>query len=88
MTNTKIAAASKIHEECRLALASAITPYADKLGAASMLAVASAFVGQLLAMQDQRTMTPGVAMEIVAKNIELANHDIVNHLRDVRGYRA
>jgi hypothetical protein len=57
-------------------------PYADKLGAQGMLAVASALVGQLIAMQDQCTMTWAMALEIVAQNIEGANADILNALRD------
>jgi hypothetical protein len=38
-----------------------------------MLAVAAYFVGQLVALQDQRWMTPAMAMEIVAANIEAGN---------------
>lgn len=38
-----------------------------------MLAVASYFVGQLLALQDQRKMTPAMGLEIVSSNIEAGN---------------
>lgn len=69
-------------EQCRQALIDAMRPYADKLGAQRMLAVASAFVGQLVALQDQRTMTPAMAMEIVARNIEGANQEVLDGLRD------
>lgn len=38
-----------------------------------ILAVVSYTVGQLVAMQDQRKMTPDMAMQIVADNIEAGN---------------
>lgn len=38
-----------------------------------MLAVASYFVGQLLALQDQRKMTPAMGLQIVSSNIEAGN---------------
>lgn len=43
------------------------------LRADEMLAIASYFVGQLVALQDQRKMTAAMAMEIVSGNIELGN---------------
>lgn len=67
-------------EACRQALVAAIMPYADKLGPQGMLAVASALVGQLVAMQDQRTMTVEMAMQIVASNIEGANQEVLDAL--------
>ncbi len=38
-----------------------------------LLAVSSYFVGQLLALQDQRTMTPEAAMDLIKGNIEAGN---------------
>jgi hypothetical protein len=80
MPNTKIVPASPEAEACRQALVAAIGPYADKLGAQGMLVVASALVGQLIAMQDQRSMTPAMAMEIVRRNIEQANQEVLANL--------
>jgi phage gp37-like protein len=45
----------------------------EHLSAVEMLAVTSILVGQLIALQDQRTMTPAQAMEIVSRNIEIGN---------------
>lgn len=45
-----------------------------------MLAVASHFVGQLVAMQDQRKLTPAMAMQIVASNIEAGNQGVIEEL--------
>lgn len=75
-------------EACRQAILAAIRPYADKLGAPGMLAVASALVGQLIALQDQRTMTRKMALEIVAANIEGANQEVIDGLRDAPAGRA
>lgn len=43
------------------------------LSGMEMLAVASNLVGKLVAMQDQRKITPAQALEIVAKNVEEGN---------------
>lgn len=45
-----------------------------------MLAVASYFIGQLVAMQDQRKLTPAMAMQIVANNIEAGNQHTIAEL--------
>ena len=80
MPRTVLVATSPESEACRQALAAAMRPFADRLGAQGMLAVASAFVGQLIALQDQRVLTPTMAMEIVARNIELANLEVISNL--------
>lgn len=38
-----------------------------------MLAVAAYFVGQLLALQDQRRMTPEMGLQVISSNIEAGN---------------
>lgn len=42
-----------------------------------MLAVASQLVGNLIALQDQRLVTAGIVMEMVARNIEMGNAEAV-----------
>jgi hypothetical protein len=88
MTKINTVPTSPEAEMCRQALANAMRPYADKLGPQGMLAVASAFVGQLIALQDQRTTTPAMAREIIVRNIEGANQEVVNGLRDSTAGRA
>lgn len=56
--------------------------HADKMTSAEVLAIAANMVGKLIAMQDQRRMTPKQAMEIVARNIEEGNRQALEHLRD------
>ncbi|MDE2469419.1 MAG: hypothetical protein KGL35_11900 [Bradyrhizobium sp.] len=70
------------------AMLAALRPYADALGPAGMLAVTANLVGKLIAMQDQRIMTPAMAMEIVASNIEAANQDVISRLAKSHGGRA
>lgn len=50
-----------------------------------MLAVASYFVGQLVALQDQRKITPAMAMEIVGSNIEAGNQQAMAEVRSAAG---
>lgn len=50
-----------------------------------MLAVASYFVGQLVALQDQRKMTPDMAMQIVASNIEAGNQHAMAEVMSAGG---
>ena len=50
-----------------------------------MLALGAHLVGQIIALQDQRKMTPGLAMEIVARNIELGNADVIAPLMRSEG---
>lgn len=49
----------------------------EKLSAVQILAIISHLVGQVLAMQDQRTMTPDGGMRIVAANIEAGNAEAI-----------
>lgn len=38
-----------------------------------ILAVASQYIGMLLALQDMRTMTPQKGLELIMRNIEIGN---------------
>lgn len=44
--------------------------------------------GMLIAMQDQRTMTPDQAMDMVAKNIEAGNASAIDQLFEGTGGNA
>lgn len=57
----------------------------EHLRADEMLAVASYFVGQLIALQDQRKMTPRMAMELVASNIEAGNQYAMTEVKSAGG---
>lgn len=65
------------HDLCNL-----VRKHADAMTALELLAVAANMVGKLVALQDQRTVTPARAMEVVAQNIELGNRQAVGELLD------
>lgn len=50
-----------------------------------MLAVAANMLGKMIAMQDQRSVTPEMAMEVVAKNIESGNMQVLEQLSKTQG---
>lgn len=64
----------------RLALCEAMRAFGDRLTPPEQLAVASYLVGQLIALQDQRTMTPAMAFAIVQANLQAGNEGVVNDL--------
>ena len=53
--------------------------------ALEFLAVAANMLGKLVAMQDQRAVTPAMAMKIVADNIEHGNKDVMDRLSKSKG---
>lgn len=61
----------------REAVLDAIKPFQDALSGQEMLAIMAYTLGQLLAFQDQRTMTPDMGLEIIGKNIEKGNADAI-----------
>lgn len=62
-----------------------IAKHGDKIDAKEMLAVAGNMLGKLIALQDQRTMTPKEAVEIVVKNIEYGNQQAFDELHKTKG---
>lgn len=68
------------HLAFRNALIAVIAQYGRDMPSDELLAIASHFVGQLIALQDQRVMTPAMAMEIVIQNIQHGNADVVEPL--------
>ena len=73
------------HEVAYQDICKLISKHAPNFSAVELLAIAANMIGKLLAMQDQRTMTPAQAMEVVAKNIESGNQEIVDQLHQSRG---
>lgn len=75
------------HRAFRDKLIEALREFSD-VPADEMLALASHMVGQLVALQDQTKFTPETAMEIVARNIEIGNAEVIDDLRSAVGGRA
>lgn len=76
------------HKAFRDALIATMAQHGSDLQADELLAIASHLVGQLIALQDQRTMTAAMAMEIVMRNIEGGNADAIDPLLTQTGGRA
>lgn len=57
----------------------------SRLPASHMLAVSAQVTDMIIALQDQRTMTPEMAMAIVAENIEVGNKGIINTIMETKG---
>lgn len=65
------------HLAFRDAMIATMREHGTELPAEELLAVAAHFVGQLIALQDQRTMTRELAMQIVSNNIEQGNMEVI-----------
>lgn len=65
------------HQVAYQDLAVLLHKHADKVPAMELLAIAANMVGKLVAMQDERTVSCEMAMELVAENIEQGNHEAV-----------
>lgn len=76
---------SPVHENLKIALVAVLAEYGSKMTAQELLAVTANLVGNLIACQDQRTMTPLVAMEIVTRNIEQGNKNQIGVLMQTMG---
>jgi len=64
----------------RKGLERCIAEHGKTLDAVEILAVLSHLVGQVIAVQDQRAMTPEMAMEVVGANLEVGNREVVDSL--------
>lgn len=77
---TKVVQPSAEHEQLRLALCKCIRRKAPDMPAEEILAICCQFVGQLIAMQDQRRFTPESIITLVNANIEMGNQHAIDFL--------
>lgn len=68
------------HEAFYQDLAELLRKHTADLPAIEMLAVAANMVGKLVALQDQRTITPEIAMKTVAENIQAGNRQVLDQM--------
>lgn len=73
------------HKRFEAGVKAAMKEHVGGLNGEEMLAIMSQVLGQLIAMQDQRTMTPGRAMAIVSVNIEEGNRAALADLAKPEG---
>ncbi len=85
MAGTKTVTPSPAHLAYREALIQAMRDHGQTLQAHELLAINAHMVGQLIAFQDQRTMTPDEAMRIVGQNIEQGNTEALAELMGAPG---
>jgi hypothetical protein len=64
---------TKAHKAFRTDFLKLLDAHAGKLDASEMMALAAYSVGQIMAMQDATKWTSELAMDLVAKNIEMGN---------------
>lgn len=79
---TKTVAPNATHAAYVDDLKAVMQKHAEALTAQELLALTSQLVGQILAFQDQRTMTPQMGLEIIGRNIEIGNDMAVGMLRN------
>lgn len=76
------------HEVAYQDICQLVNRHADKLNAIELLAIAANMLGKLVALQDQRTTSPAMAMEVVAKNIESGNKQVLDQLAKTKERQA
>ena len=81
----KIATPNINHVAFRNDLLALLNQHAGTLDATEMLALAAHTTGQLIAFQDQRRITPEMAMKCVADNIEQGNREAMSGLDAAKG---
>lgn len=74
------------HEVAYQDLCALVNKHAADMSALELLAVAANMLGKLVALQDQRKVTPATAMEIVAQNIEHGNKQVLDQLGRTQGF--
>jgi hypothetical protein len=79
-----IVAAKKVHEDAFQDFVKWLDKYGH-LPPQELLALVSNLLGKMIALQDQRTMSPEEAMEIVASNIHHGNQQIMAELMASKG---
>lgn len=85
MTPMKTVSPSIDLGQFRIDLLALMDRYAGVLPSDQILAMSAIACGQILAMQDQRTMTKDMALDIVLRNIELGNAQMVTALMNSAG---
>ncbi len=73
------------HVAFRDAMLATMRQYAADMPAEEILALTAHMVGQILAIQDQRKMTPAMGMKLIADNIEQGNREAIDGLSKSEG---
>lgn len=82
---TRLHVAAPEHEVAYQDIVALVRKHGEHLSAVEMLAIAANMLGKLCAMQDQRSLTPAMVMEIVAQNVEEGNRQAVAEVMKSEG---
>lgn len=82
---TRLHVAAPEHEVAYQDIVALVRKHGEHLSAVEMLAIAANMLGKLCAMQDQRSLTPAMVMEIVAQNVEEGNRQAVANIQQSKG---
>lgn len=85
---TKSVRPNEKHLKFRKALENAIRDGGSELQADELLAITAHFVGQLIALQDQRKYTSEMIMELIIENIQKGNGEVIDKLTHETGGNA
>ena len=81
----KIVMTKPEHEVAYQDICALMRKHADSLTAVEMLAVTANMIGKMIALQDQRALSPEMALQIVMKNIEAGNAQVMEQLASSKG---
>lgn len=73
------------HEVVFRDLTALIAKHADAMTALEILAVAANMLGKLVALQDHRVTTAEQAMDVVVKNLNLGNEQVLAQFAETAG---
>ena len=82
---TAPSAGQPAHRAFRNDLLAILKRHAGHLTSQEVLALAAHACGQIIALQDQRTMTREAALQIVTANIEQGNKEVLDNLGNSEG---
>lgn len=73
------------HEVAFRDICALVNKHAADMTALELLAIAANMVGKIIALQDQRTTTPEMALKVVGENIELGNKQALHEVSRPKG---
>lgn len=82
---TNLHKAKPEHEVAYQDIVALCSKHAAVLSKMEVLAIAANMVGKLIALQDQRKVTPDQAMKVVFENIEYGNETVICELSESKG---
>jgi hypothetical protein len=73
------------HEVAYQDLVALVGKHKDSVDAVEMLAIAANMIGKLAGLQDHRALSPEQVLDIIIKNIEIGNQQLMDELNDTKG---